>query len=67
MTGTRPPPCDDFTFTMVDDRRVLLFGGDLDIGVSGDAYIIIRHGKNGMINVETKLCMLCVLSDVGYY
>ena len=26
-TGDRPPPCSGFTFTAVDDRRAVVFGG----------------------------------------
>ena len=27
VTGTRPPPCSEFSFTMVDDHNAVLFGG----------------------------------------
>ena len=27
MTGAKPPPCEDFTLTMVDAHRAVLFGG----------------------------------------
>lgn len=27
VTGKSPPPCDDFTLTMVDHHRAVLFGG----------------------------------------
>ena len=26
-TGDRPPPCSGFTFTAIDDRRAVVFGG----------------------------------------
>ena len=41
VTGTRPPPCSNFTFVPIDDKRVLLFGGDQgrELGVTNDAYI----------------------------
>ena len=26
-TGDRPPPCSHFTFTAVDERRTVMFGG----------------------------------------
>ena len=26
-TGDRPPPCSHFTFTAIDDRRAVVFGG----------------------------------------
>ena len=43
-TGERPPPCDAFTFTAIDDRRAVLFGGNnLDQGRINDVYIIDFH------------------------
>ena len=40
-TGERPPPCAAFTFTAVDDRRAVLFGGvNGDQGCMNDVYII---------------------------
>ena len=27
-TGEKPPPCSHFTFTAIDDRRAVLFGGE---------------------------------------
>ena len=27
VTGSRPPPCDAFTFTSVEPNRAVLFGG----------------------------------------
>lgn len=32
-SGSRPPPCSDFSFTMIDDHRAVLFGG-----MSGQSY-----------------------------
>ena len=40
-TGERPPPCSDFTFTAVDDRRAVMFGGrNGEKGEMNDVYII---------------------------
>ena len=40
-TGERPPPCAEFTFTAIDDRRAVLFGGHIgDQGRMNDGYII---------------------------
>ena len=42
-TGERPPPCSDFTFTAIDDRRAVLFGGTNTEGCMNDVYIIDFH------------------------
>ena len=43
-TGERPPPCSHFTFTAIDDRRAVLFGGNhIDQGHMNDVYIIDFH------------------------
>ena len=40
-TGENPPPCSDFTFTAIDDRRAVLFGGrNGEQGSMNDVYII---------------------------
>ena len=40
-TGERPPPCYNFTFTAVSDRRAVLFGGtNGEIGRMNSVYII---------------------------
>ena len=41
MTGTRPPPCRDFSFTMVDDSHAVLFGGyNLGSRFINDVYML---------------------------
>ena len=41
MTGTRPPPCDDFSFTMVDESHAVLFGGyHSGPGRTNDVYML---------------------------
>ena len=43
-TGERPPPCAGLTFTAIDDRRAVLFGGkNGDQGRMNDVYIIDLH------------------------
>ena len=40
-TGDRPPPCSGFTFTAIDDRRAVVFGGsNKEIGKMNAVYII---------------------------
>ena len=39
-TGDRPPPCAGFTFTTVDDRRGVLFGGKNEMSRMNSVYII---------------------------
>ena len=40
-TGERPPPCEGFTFTAIDGRRAVLFGGyNGEQGHMNDVYII---------------------------
>ena len=40
-TGERPPPCAGHTFTAVDDRRAVVFGGKYgEQGRMNDVYII---------------------------
>ena len=40
-TGDRPPPCDGVTFTAVNDRRTVLFGGyNGQQGRMNDVFII---------------------------
>ena len=40
ISGTRPPPCSAFSFTMVDDYRVVLFGGNQGPKETNDVYIL---------------------------
>ena len=44
-TGEKPPPCAHFTFTAIDDRRAVLFGGynAKEQGRMNDVYIIDLH------------------------
>ena len=40
-TGDRPPPCAAFTFTAVDDRRAVFFGGNNgEQGLMNNVFII---------------------------
>ena len=44
VTGTKPPPLTDFSFTKVDSRRAVVYGGYTGVeangGRSGDAYVL---------------------------
>ena len=40
MTGTQPPPCYNFSFTKIDDRRAVVYGGLTSEGALGDACIL---------------------------
>ena len=43
-TGERPSPCSDFTFTPIDGRKAVWFGGqNIDRGRMNDVYIIDFH------------------------
>ena len=54
-TGERPPPCAGFTFTVVDDRRAVMFGGrNGEKGQMNDVYIID-------LSTMVKCVCVCVL------
>ena len=42
VTGTKLPPLSLFSFTKVDSRRAVVYGGATDEGeqISGDAYVL---------------------------
>ena len=40
VTGTKPPPLSLFSFTKVDSRRAVMYGGATGRGSSGDAYVL---------------------------
>ena len=40
VTGTKPPPLALFSFTKVDNRRAVVYGGITGGGRSGDAYVL---------------------------
>ena len=48
---------------MVDDRRVLLFGGNLDVqqGASGDAYILDMENMVWSMLKQNCVCCVCCL------
>ena len=39
VTGTKPPPLADFSFTKVDSRRAVVYGGVTGRKQSADAYV----------------------------
>ena len=40
VTGTKPPPLENFSFTKVDNRRAVVYGGFTGGVASGDAYVL---------------------------
>ena len=47
VTGTKPPPLSQFSFTKVDSRRAVVYGGHMKVyggftggESSGDAYVL---------------------------
>lgn len=53
-TGDRPPPCAAFTFTAVDDRRAVMFGGkNINQGRMSNTYII---DFNTMVRMYGNTC-----------
>ena len=56
-TGSRPPPCSNFTFEAIDSNRGVLFGGHTE------------HGRMNVyiINVQTMVCLCVVLMYIKDY
>ena len=40
MKGARPPPCEGFSLTMIDEDKAVMFGGPTSSGISSDARIL---------------------------
>ena len=41
VTGTKPPPLSNFSFTKVDSRKAVVYGGMTDgPEAAGDAYVL---------------------------
>ena len=40
VTGTKPSPRYNFSFTKIDDRRAVVYGGQTSEGSLGDAYVL---------------------------
>ena len=61
-TGDRPPPCSGLTFTAVDDRRAVLFGGlNKEQGQMNDIFIIDLSTMVLMCVFEHVCICVCVL------
>ena len=62
-TGDRPPPCAALTFTAIDDRRAVLFGGNNgEQGLMNDVFII---DLSTMVLVCVCVCLcVCVCVSV---
>ncbi len=52
MSGEGPPPCVDFSFTRVDEHRVIVFGGfQPELGTTSDAYVLDMETWVGMLSI----------------
>ena len=40
VTGTKPPPLSGFSFTKVDSRRAVVYGGRTGAETYADAYVL---------------------------
>ena len=40
MNGARPPPCNNFSLTMIDEDQAVMFGGDTPSSRSSDARVL---------------------------
>ena len=50
-TGDKPPPCYNFSFTSIDNRRAILFGGwNTEQGRMNDIYIIDLQERVSKLN-----------------
>ena len=59
-TGDRPPPCSTLTFTAVDDRRAVLFGGfNGEQGRMNDVFII-NLSTMVLVCVCVCVCVVCL-------
>ena len=58
VSGTRPPPCSDFSLTMMDDHQVVLFGG-LQSGrrMSSDVYMLDLLRMVSCVELTSKLAL----------
>ena len=67
-TGDRPPPCSAFTFTAVDDRRAVLFGGfNIEQGRMNDVFIIVLSTMVLLFVCACVCVYMCVRVCVGKY
>ena len=52
VTGQPPPPSDDFTLTLVDERRAALFGGDTgSLKTNSNDLLIVDLTKHTVVSV----------------
>ena len=67
VTGTKPPPLYNFSFTKIDNRRAVVFGGLTSEGALGDAYVLeldklvhhrCRKAANKTSNIYSVSCLL---------
>ncbi len=70
MTGDRPRPCSDFTFTAVDDCRAVYFAGKQPSGKVNDAFILdhrlmVRH-KNILVAFNLTSILVVLVTNVCF-
>ena len=60
-SGTRPPPCAGFSFTMIDDHHAVLFGGSHapEGKKSNDVYVVDLSRMVSMVETEF-VCVIIV-------
>ena len=39
-SGSRPPPCSDFSLTLTDEDQAVMFGGNIPSGKSSEARVL---------------------------
>ena len=62
VSGTSPPPCADFSLTMIDDFHSLLFAGYQGRGVySNDVFILDVAAMVSCLFLTTIVCALDIL------
>ena len=54
VTGQNPPPCHDFTLTLVGEKKAALFGGEIGPGVHNDDLLIVELTKQTLVSTELE-------------
>ena len=68
MTGQPLPPCDDFTLTLLDEKRAAVFGGEKRSGLLDDLLIVelsrdtVVSEQHPVTHTHTHMCRLVALS-----
>ena len=51
ITGQPPPPCSNFTLTLVGERRAALFGGESGSAAVSDDLFIVDLSRDTVVSV----------------